>query len=59
MKKLLLSASVILLATGAFAQSTTGTTSRFGIKAGVNLAKIHSSGDNEALYNDKIGRAHV
>jgi len=52
MKKLLLSASVILLATGAFAQSTTGTTSRFGIKAGVNLAKIHSSGDNEALYND-------
>ncbi|TBO40930.1 outer membrane beta-barrel protein [Pedobacter kyonggii] len=52
MKKLLLSASVILLATGAFAQSTTGTTSRFGIKAGVNLAKIHSSGDNEALFND-------
>ena len=52
MKKLLLSASVLLLATGAFAQSTTGTTSRFGIKAGVNLAKIHSSGDNEALYND-------
>jgi hypothetical protein len=52
MKKLLLSASVILLATGAFAQSTTGTTSRFGIKAGVNLAKIHSSGDNEANYND-------
>ncbi|TCD15855.1 PorT family protein [Pedobacter psychrodurus] len=52
MKKLLLSASVILLATGAFAQSTTGATSRFGIKAGVNLAKIHSSGDNESLYND-------
>lgn len=52
MKKLLLSAAVILLATGAFAQSTTGTTSRIGIKAGVNLAKIHSSGDNEALYND-------
>jgi len=52
MKKLLLSASVILLATGAFAQSTTGTTSRFGIKAGVNLAKVHSSGDNEAAYND-------
>ncbi|TCD10207.1 PorT family protein [Pedobacter frigidisoli] len=52
MKKLLLSASVILLATGAFAQSTTGTTSRFGLKAGVNLAKIHSSGNNEAIYND-------
>ncbi|WP_293309229.1 outer membrane beta-barrel protein [Pedobacter sp. UBA5917] len=52
MKKLLLSASVILLATGAFAQTTTGTTSRFGIKAGVNLAKIHSSGDNAAAFND-------
>ncbi|MCZ4225207.1 porin family protein [Pedobacter rhodius] len=52
MKKLLLSASVILLATGAFAQSTTGSTSRFGIKAGVNLAKIHSSGNNEDAYND-------
>jgi len=52
MKKLLLSASVILLATGAFAQSTTGSTSRFGLKAGVNLAKIHSSGDNDAAYND-------
>lgn len=52
MKKLLLSASVILLATGAFAQTTTGTTSRFGIKAGVNLSKIHSSGDNESAYND-------
>ncbi|RBQ06272.1 porin family protein [Pedobacter miscanthi] len=52
MKKLLLSASVILLATGAFAQTTTGTTSRFGIKAGVNLAKIHVSGDNADAYND-------
>jgi len=52
MKKLLLSASVILLATGAFAQSTTSTTSRFGIKAGVNLAKIHSSGNNDEVYND-------
>lgn len=52
MKKLLLSAGVLLLATGAFAQSTTGSTSRFGIKAGVNLAKIHSSGNNQDAYND-------
>ncbi|NII85526.1 MULTISPECIES: outer membrane beta-barrel protein [unclassified Pedobacter] len=55
MKKLLLSASVILLATGAFAQTKmTGETSRFGIKAGVNLSKFHAGGDDNAAnaFND-------
>lgn len=54
MKKLLLSASVILLATGAFAQTTmSGSDARFGIKAGVNLAKYHASGtDESSAYND-------
>ena len=55
MKKLLLSASIILLATGAFAQSTmTGETSRFGIKAGVNLSKFHAGGDDNVAkaFND-------
>jgi len=47
MKKLLLSASVVLLATGAFAQNTmSGSDARFGIKAGVNLARFHASDFN-------------
>ncbi|UKT62820.1 porin family protein [Pedobacter mucosus] len=56
MKKLLLSASVILLATGAFAQTTmTGSDARFGIKAGVNLARFHASGTNgNTSYNDNV-----
>lgn len=53
MKKLLLSASVLLLATGAFAQSKmTGETGRIGVKAGVNLARMHASGNGEDLVND-------
>lgn len=54
MKKLLLSASVVLLATGAFAQNTmTGSDARFGIKAGVNLARFHASGtDGSTSFND-------
>lgn len=56
MKKLLLSASVLLLATGAFAQNTmTGSDARFGIKAGVNLARFHSSGaPGSDAYNDTM-----
>ena len=43
MKKLLLSASVVLLATGAFAQTTmSGSDARFGLKAGVNLSKLNA-----------------
>ncbi|QPH39048.1 outer membrane beta-barrel protein [Pedobacter endophyticus] len=56
MKKLLLSASVILLATGAFAQTTmTGSDARFGIKAGVNLSRFHASDfDGSTTYNDNM-----
>ena len=56
MKKLLLSASVILLATGAFAQSTmSGSDARFGIKAGVNLARFHASDfDGSSAFNDNV-----
>jgi len=58
MKRLLLSASVLLMATGAFAQTTTmsGSDARFGIKAGVNLSKFHMGGDNALsnAYNDNV-----
>ncbi|RNL55503.1 porin family protein [Pedobacter jejuensis] len=56
MKKLLLSASVILLATGAFAQNTmSGSDARFGLKAGVNLARFHSSGTTGSdSFNDNV-----
>ncbi|MFD2286115.1 outer membrane beta-barrel protein [Pedobacter petrophilus] len=56
MKKLLLSASVLLMATGAFAQTTTmtGSDARFGIKAGVNLARFHTSGGNNEAFNDNV-----
>lgn len=56
MKKLLLSASVILLATGAFAQNTmTGSDARIGVKAGVNLARFHASGTNGSdAFNDSV-----
>ncbi|MCX2573105.1 outer membrane beta-barrel protein [Pedobacter sandarakinus] len=55
MKKLLLSASVVLLATGAFAQTTmSGSDARFGLKAGVNLARFHVSGDGNSSYNDNV-----
>jgi hypothetical protein len=53
MKKLLLSVSVILFATGAFAQTkTSGSEARFGLKAGVNLATFHYSGNDVAYLND-------
>lgn len=50
MKKLLLSGAIALLTTGAFAQNNmTGSDARIGIKAGVNLAKMHYSGDASEL----------
>ena len=53
MKKLLLSAGVLLLATGAFAQTKmSGEKGRLGVKAGVNLAKIHASGTGDDGIND-------
>lgn len=56
MKKLLLSASVLLLATGAFAQTTmNGNSARFGLKAGVNLARFHASNTSgSSTYNDNV-----
>jgi len=56
MKKLLLSASVILLATGAFAQSTmSGNTARFGLKAGVNLSSYSGTGALDRDYKSNVG----
>lgn len=53
MKKLVLSGAVILLVTGAFAQTNmTGKDARIGIKAGVNLANIHYSGNDVNQLND-------
>ncbi|MFC4209629.1 porin family protein [Pedobacter lithocola] len=56
MKKLLLSASVILLATGAFAQTKrTGSDARFGLKAGVNLSSYNGTGIYDLDYKNNIG----
>lgn len=53
MKKLLLSGAMILFASASFAQNQmTGSDARIGIKAGVNLARIHYSGDNVSNLND-------
>lgn len=55
MKKLLFSASVILLtmATGAFAQTKmTSETARFGIKAGVNLSRYAFSGNGNDFESE-------
>ena len=53
MKKLILSGAMILFATITFAQNTmTGSDARIGIKAGVNLARIHYSGDNVSNLNE-------
>lgn len=50
MKKLLFSGAIALLTTGAFAQTNmTGSDARIGVKAGVNLAKMHYSGDASYL----------
>ncbi|MCZ4242514.1 porin family protein [Pedobacter punctiformis] len=55
MKKLLIGASVLLLSTGAFAQTKmTGETARFGLKAGVNLSRFHASGDGATDYNNNV-----
>ncbi|PWS31789.1 outer membrane beta-barrel protein [Pedobacter paludis] len=57
MKKLLIGATALLLSTGAFAQTTTmtGSDARFGLKAGVNLARFHSSGTNGSSdFNNNV-----
>ncbi|MDN3587158.1 porin family protein [Pedobacter aquatilis] len=56
MKKLLLSAGVLLLATGAFAQTTmSGNTARFGLKAGVNLSSYSGTGVLDRDYKSNVG----
>ncbi|WP_316734785.1 porin family protein [Pedobacter aquatilis] len=56
MKKLLLSAGVLLLATGAFAQTTmSGSTARFGLKAGVNLSSYSGTGALDRDYKSNVG----
>lgn len=56
MKKLLLSAGVLLLATGAFAQTTmSGNSARFGLKAGVNLSTYSGTGSADLDYKNNIG----
>lgn len=53
MKKLVLSGAIVLLASGVFAQTgMTGADARIGIKAGVNLARIHYSGNDVNQLND-------
>jgi len=55
MKKLLIAASALLLTTGAFAQTKmSGSDARFGLKAGVNLARFHASGDGSSTYNENV-----
>ncbi len=58
MKKLLLSGAVLLLATGAFAQTNTmsGETARFGLKAGVNLSSYSGKGSFSNIdYKNNVG----
>ena len=59
MKKLLLSASVVLLATGAFAQTTkmSGSDARFGLKAGVNLSNVYDEQGEDFTADSKFGGA--
>ena len=52
MKKLILSTAIVLLSAGAFAQTMSGSSGRVGVKAGVNLARMHYSGQGSAALND-------
>ncbi|MFA6276387.1 MAG: porin family protein [Pedobacter sp.] len=53
MKKLVLSGAIILISSGVFAQNKmAGNDARIGIKAGVNLSRIHYSGDDVSSLND-------
>jgi len=54
MKKLFIAASALLLTTGTFAQTKMGGTDvRFGLKAGVNLSRVHYTNDYSNL-NDYV-----
>lgn len=55
MKKLLLSITALLCATGAFAQQEMG----FGLKAGVNFPKYNVSGNGNSVSSDVATNFHV
>ncbi|WP_443944468.1 porin family protein [Pedobacter sp. AW1-32] len=56
MKKLLFGVSALLLTTGAFAQNTmSGSSTRFGLKAGVNLSSYSGSGFYDQDYKSNVG----
>ncbi|RYE56411.1 MAG: PorT family protein [Sphingobacteriales bacterium] len=52
MKKLLFSSALILCTAGAFAQEMGSKVARIGVKAGVNLSRIHYTGTNSNTLND-------
>ncbi|MET4082293.1 hypothetical protein ABIB40_002251 [Pedobacter sp. UYP30] len=53
MKKLMIGAAALLFTTGAFAQNTmSGSSARFGLKAGVNLSRLYYSGTNSGIINN-------
>lgn len=56
MKKLLIGAAALLFTTGAFAQNTmTGSSARFGLKAGVNLSSYSGTGSYDLNYKNNVG----
>lgn len=56
MKKLMIGAAALLFTTGAFAQNTmTGSSARFGLKAGVNLATYSGTGASDLNYKSNVG----
>ncbi|WP_129714571.1 porin family protein [Pedobacter sp. SYP-B3415] len=59
MKKFFLGAAAVVLSTAAMAQNRmSGNEARFGLKAGVNLSRLHSSGDGMNLNDyakDNVG----
>lgn len=52
MRKLFLSTAIVLLSAGAFAQNMSGTSGRLGLKAGVNLSRMHVTGQGANTIND-------
>lgn len=55
MKKLLLGLGVLLMGTTAFAQNTNGSTARFGIKGGVNIATYSGKGFYDRDWKSNVG----
>jgi len=55
MKKLLITAVALIVATGAFAQQEMG----FGLKAGVNFPKYNISGNGNSITSDAATNFHI